>query len=198
MTAGHELILGGQRSGKSRRAEGLAQAWLQGGAGRAAVLLATALAGDAEMAQRIARHRQDRAARVPGMQTAEEPRDLPGALQRLSRPGTLVVVDCLTVWLGNWLMPLQATGNDAPQPAPVQALLEALVRAEGPVVLVSNEIGLGVIPLGYEVRSFVDALGHLNQAVAGICDRVTFMAAGLPLPLKGTLQPAARYPGDAL
>lgn len=187
MMGRRELILGGQRSGKSRRAESLAAAWLQAGAGRQAVLLATALAGDAEMAQRIARHRADRAARVPGLLTEEEPRHLADALHRLSQPDTLVVVDCLTVWLANWLMPLLGS----PSQPPVDGLLDALACARGPVVVVSNEIGLGVIPLGHEVRSFVDALGHLNQAVARNCDSVTFMAAGLPMAIKSDLQPAA-------
>lgn len=181
---GHELILGGQRSGKSARAEQLAQRWLSEATDHRAVLLATAIAGDAEMAQRIARHRADRAVRVPGMHTIEEPRELAGSLRKLSRPDTLVVVDCLTVWLGNWMMPLQTGSGPAAQPAPQGDLLSALSQVPGPVVLVSNEIGLGVIPMGFEVRAFVDALGQLNQAMARACHRVTFMAAGLPLSLK--------------
>jgi len=190
-----ELILGGQRSGKSRRAEMLARQWLQQAAGHQAVLVATARSWDDEMRQRIARHQADRAERVPGMQTVEEMRDLGSAVQRLSRPDTLVVVDCLTLWLTNLLMPLfepdRAQGSSEAQAsalsdAAVAHLLQALGSASGPVILVGNEIGMGVIPMGAPVRAFVDCLGRLNQAVAAACSRVTLLAAGLPLTLKDT------------
>jgi len=190
-----ELILGGQRSGKSRRAESLALAWLAQSPQHQAVLIATARPGDDEMRERIARHRQDRAARVPAMQTLEEPLQLAQALARHSQPHTLVVVDCLTLWLTNWLMPAENAEHSqkneenrlaAQYPrAQVAIILGAIEAAAGPVVLVSNEIGLGVIPLGRETRAFVDALGRLNQEVAQACRRVTLMAAGLPLTLKG-------------
>lgn len=182
-----ELILGGQKSGKSRRAELLAREWLAQSAAHQAVLLATAQPWDAEMRARIARHQADRAARVPGMRTCEEPLDLAGALARASTPDTLVVVDCLTLWLTNCLMPAENSQNMPLAPAntgQTASLLIAIEEAPGPVVLVGNEIGLGVIPLGAEVRAFVDALGQLNQAVAQVCQRVTLMAAGLPLTLK--------------
>jgi adenosylcobinamide kinase/adenosylcobinamide-phosphate guanylyltransferase len=185
-----ELILGGQKSGKSRRAEALAQTWLAAGSDHRAVLIATAQAGDDEMRQRIARHQRERAERVPGITTVEEPLQLAQAMTLHSRPDTLVVVDCLTLWLTNWMMPLNSQEfmkNDAltqTEPAPVATLLEAISAASGPLVLVGNEIGLGVIPLGAEVRAFVDALGSLNQQVAARCTRVTLMAAGLPLTLK--------------
>ena len=176
-----ELILGGQRSGKSRRAELLARVWLAQSPQHRAVLLATGQAHDAEMQARIARHQQDRAQRVPGLQTVEEPLQLAEALAAHSRPETLLVVDCLSLWLTNHLMPAQGPAREPP----IDALLQALCSASGPVVLVGNEIGLGVIPLGREVRHFVDALGRLNQEVARVCERVSFMAAGLPLTLKG-------------
>ncbi len=186
-----ELILGGQKSGKSRRAELLARAWLDASDRYRAVLIATAQPWDDEMRQRIERHQTDRAERVPGMTTVEEPLALAEAIVRTSTPDTLVVVDCLTLWLTNWLMPASAdTNSDANQPvAPVEyaqtaPLLIAISQAPGPVILVGNEIGLGVIPMGREVRAFVDALGRLNQDVAGACQRVTLMAAGLPLTLK--------------
>lgn len=182
-----ELILGGQKSGKSRRAELLARSWLDAAPGRHAVLVATGQPWDDEMRQRIARHQQERAVRVPGMRTHEEPRDLPAALARTSTPDTLVVVDCLTLWLTNWLMPMEGEGAVPPGAPPVAELLAALQAAPGPVVLVGNEIGLGVIPLGRETRAFVDALGRLNQDVAAACERVVFMAAGLPLVLKGAV-----------
>ena len=190
-----ELILGGQKSGKSRRAEMLALAWLAQSPTHQAVLIATAQPRDEEMRERIARHQQDRAARVPGMQTLEEPLQLAQALARHSQPQTLVVVDCLTLWLTNWLMPVENAENSqkkeenmpvAQYPrAQAAMILIAIEAAAGPVVLVGNEIGLGVIPLGRETRAFVDALGGLNQDVAKVCERVTFMAAGLPLTLKG-------------
>ena len=187
-----ELILGGQKSGKSRRAELLAREWLAQNGAHHALLLATGQPWDEEMRQRIARHQSDRAVRVPGMVTVEEPLDLATALRQHSTPQTLVVVDCLTLWLTNWTMPV----DDSPdkfkpnQPlahdwqAQVALFLIAIESASGPVVLVGNEIGLGVIPLGREVRAFVDALGVLNQQVAQTCQRVTLMAAGLPLSLK--------------
>lgn len=177
-----ELILGGQKSGKSRRAESAAAAWLAADPAHDAVLIATAQPHDTEMRERIARHRVDRAARVPGLRTVEEPIALPERIASLSTPATLVVVDCLTLWLTNLTMPLHGAPADAGDAA--ASLVAALRDARGPVVLVGNEIGLGVIPLGREVRAFVDALGQLNQAAAAACDRVTLMAAGLPLTLK--------------
>jgi adenosylcobinamide kinase/adenosylcobinamide-phosphate guanylyltransferase len=152
-----------------------------------AVLIATAQAYDDEMLERIVRHQADRAERVPGMRTIEEPIELARAIVTQSTPETLVVVDCLTLWLTNLMMPMRtedarpATRTPATHAA---MLLIALREARGPVVLVGNEIGLGVIPLGRETRAFVDALGRLNQEVAAACHRVTLMAAGLPLTLK--------------
>ncbi len=192
-----EFILGGQRSGKSRRAEMLARYWLAQSGDHRAVMIATGQAWDDEMAARIARHQADRAERVPGMTTVEEPLALSEALARSSEAHTLVVVDCLTLWLTNLLMPVEgvkstASGDfESNQPlaqaftSRVAMLLVAIEKALGPVVLVGNEIGLGVIPMGRDTRAFVDALGRLNQEVAAACQRVTFMAAGLPLYLKG-------------
>lgn len=180
------LLLGGQKSGKSRQAELLARAWLQADAGRSASLVATGTAYDLEMHERIARHQRDRRERVPQLATLEAPRDVAQLLQAHSRPEHLLVVDCLTLWLTNWLMPMEP-----PTPAPAQAwqaqrdaFITALQAATGPVILVSNEIGLGVIPMGREVRAFVDALGLLNQQAAAACNRVQLMAAGLPLQMK--------------
>ena len=184
-----ELILGGQKSGKSRRAELLARQWLAQSPSHDALLVATAQPWDDEMRERIARHQHDRAERVPGLRTLEEPLQLAQALAQHGSPRTLVVVDCLTLWLTNWLMPAEnnESNSDIAQYPRAQAamLLEAIQTSAGPVVLVGNEIGLGVIPMGRETRAFVDALGMLNQAVAQACERVTLMAAGLPLTLKG-------------
>jgi len=187
-----ELILGGQKSGKSRRAELLARQWLAQSPAHRALLVATGQAWDDEMRERIARHQRERAARVPGLATLEEPRDLAGALARHGTPETLVVVDCLTLWLTHWLMPAAAAAPEyEPNRPPAQdwqaqaaLFFEAIRQTPGPVVLVGNEIGLGVIPMGREVRAFVDALGALNQQAAQACARVTLMAAGLPLFLK--------------
>lgn len=177
-----ELILGGQRSGKSRRAELIARQWLDVAPEHSAVMIATGQAWDDEMRDRIARHQRDRAERVPGMRTVEEPLALAEALQAHSAPQTLVVVDCLTLWLTNLMMP--AEGPQVDPDAPTLALCSAIMNAPGPVVLVSNEIGLGVIPMGHDVRAYVDTLGGLNQRVAAVCTRATLMAAGLALTLK--------------
>ena len=187
-----ELILGGQKSGKSRRAELLARDWLAQAADHRAVLIATGQAWDDEMRERIARHQRDRAERVPGLQTVEEPRDVAAAVVRHSTPRTLLVVDCLTLWLTHWTMPVGVEAMSFEQKqalaldwqAQAAMFLEAVRKSPGPVVLVGNEIGLGVSPMGREVRAFVDALGTLNQQVAQVCPRVTLMAAGLPLTLK--------------
>lgn len=188
-----ECILGGQKSGKSRRAETLARTWLDQSDAHRAVLIATAQPWDDEMRERISRHQADRAVRVPGMATVEEPLALAAAIAQHSRADTLVVVDCLTLWLTNVLMPVQQNGVEQNRPlAPVgydciASLLIAIENAAGPIVLVGNEIGLGVIPMGREVRAFVDALGRLNQDVARVCHRVTLMVAGLPLHLKDSV-----------
>ena len=185
-----ELIIGGQKSGKSGRAELLAKDWLLQSPDHKAVLIATAQAWDEEMQQRIARHQRDRAERVPGLTTVEEPLHLVQTINRLTRPDTLLVVDCLTLWLTNLLMPEDAknkpkSGDYIAYVAMLNvAIQNAKNQVKGPIIIVSNEIGLGVIPMGREVRHFVDTLGKLNQDIAQVCDRVTLMAAGLPLSLK--------------
>lgn len=183
--ATHELILGGQKSGKSRTAETRAAQWLAV-PDREAVLIATALAADAEMHQRIVRHRSERALRVPGLKTIEEPHDLASALRRQCAVQRLVVVDCLTLWLTQLTMPPgEADAGWVEPAAAIDRLLLALRGAPGPVVLVSNEIGFGVMPPSAQARRFVDALGSLHQALAGICGRVTLMVAGCELCVKG-------------
>lgn len=183
-----ELVLGGQKSGKTARAEALAAAWLARSPAHRAVYVATAQAWDDEMRERIARHRRDRFARVPGMETVEEPLALAQAIGASSRADTLVVVDCLTLWLTARLMPAAGVAPvpDADAAPAENVLAPAIAAAAGPLVLVSNEIGLGVIPLGADTRRFVDALGRLNQEAARACERVTLMTAGIPLVLKGT------------
>jgi adenosylcobinamide kinase/adenosylcobinamide-phosphate guanylyltransferase len=193
---GCELILGGQKSGKSRHAEQRAQDWLQCDDDHRAVVVATALPGDAEMQARIARHRHDRDAWVQQqavghrLQTLEVPYDLAHAIAHITQPQVLVLVDCLTLWLTNWLMPASPDAGAAKAylagyPAAEAALLTALESAQGPLVLVSHDIGAGVVPLGAEVRQFVDAQGLLNQRVAALSQRVSLMVAGLALQIKG-------------
>src|SRR6185295_7688085 len=202
-----ELILGGQKSGKTARAESLAAAWLAQSPEHRAVYIATAQAWDEEMRARIARHQRQRAERVPRMTTVEEPLELAHAIGAHSRADTLIVVDCLTLWLTALLMPAvgqagpKASPNPSPHPnpppegegtradgeatKPAATIANALVACAGPIVLISNEIGSGVIPLGSNVRAFVDALGGMNQQAAAACERVTLMSAGLALTLKG-------------
>ena len=167
------LILGGARSGKSALAERMAAV---GGAD--VVYVATAQALDAEMAARIAHHRARRPAHWSNV---EEPLALADALRACARPDRCVLVDCLTLWLSNLL-----AHEDADRFARERAaLLDVLPDLPGSVVLVSNEVGLGVVPMGELSRRFVDEAGRLHQALAAVCERVVFVAAGLPLALKG-------------
>ncbi|MBI5329819.1 MAG: bifunctional adenosylcobinamide kinase/adenosylcobinamide-phosphate guanylyltransferase [Betaproteobacteria bacterium] len=162
------LILGGARSGKSRHAQALAAA-----SGLPVTFIATGQARDPEMAARIARHQAERPA---AWRTREEPLHLAAALD--AAPGC-VLIDCLTLWLLNLL-----EAGETVFERERALLLDALPRHPGRVILVANEVGLGVIPLGELTRRYVDEAGHLNQAVARIADEVTFIAAGLPLALK--------------
>ena len=168
--SGVTLVLGGARSGKSAFAETLTQEH-----GRR-VYVATAERFDDEMAQRIETHR---ARRGEGWRTVEAPLRLAEAIRRESVPRTCLLVDCLTVWLGN----LMHHGHDVE--AAREALLESLAAASGPVVLVANEVGLGIVPDNAMARAFRDHAGRLNQAVAGLSERVYFVAAGLPVNVKG-------------
>lgn len=178
-----ELILGGARSGKSRHAEQTAAA-----SGLAVTVIATAEAGDAEMSARIARHRADRPA---GWRTLEEPLALAAVLQREAAPDRCLVVDCLTLWLTNLLAGAEHLGEAASAEALPRfraeraALLTILPGLPGRVLLVANEVGLGLVPETPLGRLFRDEAGRLNQAVAAVVPTVTFVAAGLPLRLKG-------------
>ena len=169
------LILGGARSGKSALAERLARE-----SGQEVVYIATAQAHDAEMAVRIAHHRDRRPAH---WQSVEEPLALAGALRAYARPDRCVLVDCLTLWLSNLL----GDTDDQRLGREYEGLLEVLPALPGELLFVSNEVGLGVVPMGELTRRFVDEAGRLHQALAARCERVLFVAAGLPLPLKGNL-----------
>lgn len=165
------LVLGGARSGKSRYGEARAEA-----SGLVPCYIATAQAGDAEMAERIARHRARRRA---GWRTVEEPLKLAEAIGGQARPETVLLVDCLTLWLSNLML------AEADVEAQVERLLAALRDAPGPVIVVSNEVGLGIVPDNALARRFRDVAGLANQRVAEIADEVVLVTAGLPLSLKG-------------
>jgi len=169
------LILGGVRSGKSRLAERLARE-----CGRPVTYIATATAGDAEMAARIAAHR---ARRPADWAVIETPLALAAALQAHARADGCLIVDCLTLWLTNLLLVDDAAALGRER----QALLDALGDLPGDILLVGNETGMGIVPLGELTRRYCDAAGWLHQDIAARCDRVLLTVAGLPLALKGEL-----------
>ena len=167
---GITLVLGGARSGKSRYAEGLIQAlpppW---------IYVATAQAGDIEMAERIAAHR---AWRPEGWQTIDAPHDLGSALAA-APPNASLLVDCMTLWLSNRML------AQANMECEIPALAAALKRCRNPLVLVSNEVGSGIVPENVLARRFRDLQGQLNQNLAACADRVVLVVAGIPLIVKG-------------
>jgi adenosylcobinamide kinase / adenosylcobinamide-phosphate guanylyltransferase len=164
------LVLGGARSGKSDYAEGLVEGAAVGG-----TYCATAEAGDAEMVRRIAAHR---ARRGPFWRTVEETLALAPVIAAEALPERPLLIDCLTLWLSNLMLADRSVEDEA------EALCAALRLAAGPVVLVANEVGMGLVPETPLGRRFRDAAGRLNQQVAALADRVVFVAAGLPLILK--------------
>ena len=167
-----EFIIGGTRSGKSAFAQRRALE-----SGLSVIYFATAQVGDAEMAERIARHRAERPA---DWGLVEEPLALADALKAHATPDRCLLIDCLTLWLSNLL----AAGDERLN-SETRNLLDILPALPGQVLLVSNEVGWGVVPLGAETRHFVDELGRLNQDVAAVCQRVSLVACGQPLLLKG-------------
>ena len=178
-----ELVLGGARSGKSAAAEQRALAL-----GLETVYIATAQAGDVEMAARIAAHR---ARRSPAWRLVEEPLVLASALLQNASPNRCVIVDCLTLWLANVLSrdidPNLSVGDVV---APMfererAALLDCVPRLPGEIIFVSNEVGMGVVPMSALSRRYCDEAGRLHQALARVCERVTWVAAGIPLVIKG-------------
>lgn len=179
-----ELIIGGARSGKSTLAEKRALE-----SGLHVVYVATAQAGDGEMEQRIALHR---ARRPASWGLVEAPLGLADTLREHAAPDVFLLVDCLTLWLSNMLFAgiaaRQAEAGEAVDcplhSGEVQALVDTLPRLPGRIALVSNEVGWGVVPMNRLSRLFADEQGRVNQRVAAVCDRVTLVAAGLPLTLK--------------
>lgn len=164
------LVLGGARSGKSRFAEGVAIR-----SGLQKIYVATGAAFDAEMAERIAAHQRQRG---DGWQTIEEQFDLTGVLLRECRPGRVVLVDCLTLWLSN------LTFAEKDVAAETAKLCETVHGLPSACIFVSNEVGMGIVPDNRLSRSFRDAQGRLNQDIAEACRQVIFVAAGLPLLMK--------------
>jgi adenosylcobinamide kinase / adenosylcobinamide-phosphate guanylyltransferase len=164
------LVLGGARSGKSRHAEALVTVtpapW---------IYVATAQAFDEEMTARIAQHRSRRA---EGWHTIEAPLDLAGTIAEHANPERTMLIDCLTLWLSNVML----DGRDVETAC--DTVVDVLANADGPIVIVSNEVGLGIVPDNALARRFRDAQGRLNQRIAARADRVILMAAGLPLTLK--------------
>jgi adenosylcobinamide kinase / adenosylcobinamide-phosphate guanylyltransferase len=167
------LILGGVRSGKSRYAEELARAL-----GGAVVVIATGTPGDAEMAARIAAHR---ARRPADWSVIEEPIALGTTLCRVASPDTVIIVDCLTLWLTN----LMCHGDPALLDREPEKLLNAVPALAGSLILVSNEVGSGITPVNDLARRFADAAGVLHQRLASVCERVVLMIAGLAMSAKG-------------
>ena len=168
-----ELILGGVRSGKSRLAEQRARS-----SGLDVVYIATATAGDDEMRARIEQHRVRRPAQ---WRVIEEPLYLASVLDQHAHASRCIVVDCVTLWLTNWL----CTENAAGYAAQRAALLEKLPALPGHIIFVANETNLGIMPMGDLTRRFCDEAGMLHQALAAKCERVMLTIAGLPLYLKG-------------
>lgn len=166
------LILGGVRSGKSRYADELARA-----GSRAVTVIATGSAQDEEMARRIEAHRRHR---PPDWTVVEEPVHVAAALRAAASPNRVVIIDCLTLWLSNLLC---GDDSDAAR-RETTALLEFLPHAPGDCLLVSNEVGFGIIPVSALARRFGDEAGTLHQRLATLCDRVVLMVAGLPLCVK--------------
>ena len=208
------LVLGGARSGKSRYGEALVRQYTA--LGFDACYVATAQALDDEMATRIAKHQAGRSDDGIEWQLFEESLALTALLKQLAKPGRVILVDCLTLWLTNQLLASNINIDDEPAPtewnatdfatstfavstsatsisedkahaswqAEKTAFVDSLVELEGVVILISNEVGSGIVPLGELSRQFVDEAGWLNQAVATLADNVTLVVAGLPLALK--------------
>ena len=167
------LITGGARAGKSRYAERLMSAR----PARHAVV-ATGVAGDAEMAARIARHKAER---DPGWEVIEQSISVRAAVRNAARPDRVVLLDCLTLWISNLM------GERRDIEAEVEGLVGTLRNAAGPVIVITNEVGLGIVPDNAPARAYRDHLGRANQSVAAAADCVLLMTAGIPLALKGEL-----------
>jgi len=165
------LILGGQKSGKSRIAEQCAA-----NSGLDVIYIATARAGDEEMHERIERHK---GARPDHWRTMEIPIQLGRTLAEISQPSNLILIDCLTLWMTN----LYSELDSADRQREMDSFLGSIASVSS-LIMVSNEINMGVISMSRETRAFCDSLGLLHQQVAEICERVTLVIAGVPMPVK--------------
>lgn len=169
-----ELVLGGARSGKSRYAENKAKS-----SGKKVIYIATSEVRDQEMAKRVEMHK---AQRPSEWQVVEEPFNLSIALKEHSEESNCILVDCLTLWLSNCLF-----GEQQREWATVKAeFIDTLTTLPGQIILVSNEVGCGIVPMGETSRRFVDEAGWLHQDIAAQVPKVTLVTAGLPLTLKGS------------
>ncbi len=175
----HTLILGGTKSGKSDHALKMGERLIvRGSVGQGSGLfIATAEAGDAEMQERIRRHRMERGKQ---WKTVEEPIDITGPLKEQSDNYRVTIIDCLTLWISNLMFQ---------RPAQVESYCDELCRVlpqvQTPVIMVSNEVGLGIVPVSAEARRFRDYAGKLHQALASLCTTVVFTVAGIPMLVKG-------------
>jgi adenosylcobinamide kinase / adenosylcobinamide-phosphate guanylyltransferase len=172
------FVIGGARSGKSRYAQGLAEQ------GQRVVVIATALAADDEMRDRIEHHRADRPAHWRVVEVPITVGGLADAIQFHAAADACLLIDCLTLWLSQLICPPAGVATVDAQRA-TALLLEALANAPGRIIVVSNEIGLGVVPMDAATRRVVDALGRLHQDVAAMATQVSWMVAGLPVAIKG-------------
>ena len=171
------LVLGGVKSGKSRYAEQLVRAWAAGDAQRPRKVLSleTAESRSDEFSHRIERHRAQRPA---SWRTIEEPLDIAGVIDRYAETGCCVLVECLTLWMSNLL------AEEARMDERLEQFFEAMVASQAEIILVSNETGMGIMPVNQLARDFGDQIGILHQRLAECCDRVVVTVAGLPLELK--------------
>jgi adenosylcobinamide kinase/adenosylcobinamide-phosphate guanylyltransferase len=179
------LIIGGVKSGKSRYAENMLSAFIQSKQldEKQACLIATAQALDEGMSDRIVKHKQQRSVL---WQLIEEPINLAGAIKKAEQTASIILIDCLTLWLTNLLM----KEDEAFLQAEINKFLLAVTKCSSELVLVSNETNMGIMPLGQLTRDYCDRSGTLHQSLSEICDSVSLIVAGLPLPLKSPIEKA--------
>lgn len=193
------LILGGSRSGKSRLAQELAEFFIEdrgkdrggdsGGRAQGGLFIATARALDGEMRRRIEQHRRDRKGDI--WHTVEEPLDPARVISGRGENHSVILLDCITLWLSNLLLEGDREGVSLEGRDEISSILgplkTAVTTCQAPVIMVSNEVGMGIVPGDSLSRRFRDLAGLVNQALAALCDSVIFCAAGLPMVLKGRL-----------
>ncbi len=172
------LILGGARSGKSSYAESEALS-----SGKAPIYIATATADDKEMKSRIQRHQEHRRS---DWHLIEEPLILSHLIENYGDKEQIILIDCMTLWVSNWLCKKEQQVDGIEWSVEKERFLLALKNSQKDIIVVSNEVGSGIMPLGELTRDFVDRAGWLNQAIARVADKVTLVVAGIPTPIKTT------------